>query len=74
MAFSPRVLGLWLQVDSRRTWELSKLITRNVEIGRRAQAGAPTDSLLPKPEKEETEGAVTSARGIEGRGEATRAE
>ena len=49
------------QVDSRRTWELSKLITRNVEIARRAQSGAPTEALLPKmpePEKEETPGAT----------------
>ena len=37
---------MW-KVDSRRTWEVSKLITRNVEIGRRKAAGASIQDLLP---------------------------
>mmetsp|Transcript_18839 Transcript_18839/g.35329 ORF Transcript_18839/g.35329 Transcript_18839/m.35329 type:complete len:271 (+) Transcript_18839:72-884(+) len=37
---------MW-KVDSRRTWELSKLITRNVEIGRRQASGASVQDLLP---------------------------
>jgi len=37
---------MW-KVDSRRTWHLSKLITRNVEIGRRLAGGAGIEDLLP---------------------------
>lgn len=37
------------QVDSRRAWELSKLITRNVEIAHRARTGGDADSLAPRP-------------------------
>jgi predicted transcriptional regulator len=37
---------MW-KVDSRRTWELSKLITRNVEIGRRLAGGSEIQDLLP---------------------------
>lgn len=38
---------MW-KVDSRRAWELSKLLTRNVEIHRRMAAGAAVGDLLPK--------------------------
>lgn len=37
---------MW-KVDSRRTWHLSKLITRNVEIGRRLAGGTGIEDLLP---------------------------
>lgn len=37
---------MW-KVNSRRTWELSKLITRNVEIQRRAASGGDYTDLLP---------------------------
>mmetsp|Transcript_16638 Transcript_16638/g.29123 ORF Transcript_16638/g.29123 Transcript_16638/m.29123 type:complete len:261 (-) Transcript_16638:134-916(-) len=37
---------MW-KVDSRRTWELSKLFTRNVEIKRRLAGGAAIEDLLP---------------------------
>ena len=37
---------MW-KVDSRRTWEVSKLITRNVEIGRRKANGGSFHDLLP---------------------------
>ena len=36
-----------LQVDSRRTWEVSKFITRNVEIARKG--GVVPDNLVPQP-------------------------
>ncbi|CAK9045930.1 unnamed protein product [Durusdinium trenchii] len=39
---------MW-KVDSRRAWELSKLITRNVEIAHRARTGGDADSLAPRP-------------------------
>ena len=35
------------QVDSRRTWEVSKLITRNVEIARKG--GVVPENLAPQP-------------------------
>lgn len=36
-----------LQVDSRRTWEVSKFITRNVEIARKG--GVVPENLAPQP-------------------------
>ena len=41
------LVKLMWKVDSRRTWELSKLITRNVEIGRRKASGSSIQDLLP---------------------------
>ena len=35
------------QVDSRRSWEVSKLITRNVEIAHRARTGGTTEGMAP---------------------------
>mmetsp|Transcript_37997 Transcript_37997/g.68726 ORF Transcript_37997/g.68726 Transcript_37997/m.68726 type:complete len:275 (+) Transcript_37997:107-931(+) len=37
---------MW-KVDSRRAWELAKLITRNVEIGRRQADGKSIEEILP---------------------------
>lgn len=51
---------MW-KVDSRRTWELSKLFTRNVEIKRRLAGGSAIEDLLPSKLRGQDMSSVISA-------------
>ena len=55
---------MW-KVDSRRTWEVSKLITRNVEIGRRKAAGASIQDLLPAKLREDADASGSHSQPVQ---------